>query len=191
MKRTLIVIPHLDDETFGIGGTLFKMCNEDPSKVRVLALCKGRNYKNSVERKKAFHIIQEHLEFGYTVLDHYDMELENVLLRDLTHVISSEIYKFNPERVITVSGNDIHQDHQITSHAVQIVVRPGKTPVNELLEFQIPGSEPFTSTYFDTVSDVSDVSLAKQRMLSYYTSENQPDLIQQERFKTVYRKFEI
>lgn len=191
MKRTLIVTAHPDDETFGMGGTLIKMCKEDPKNVKIVTLCRGRDDRNALVRLNSIAAVKNKLKFHQSQYDFYDLELENVLMKDITKIIDKEIDEFKPERIFTVSGNDIHQDHKIVSHACRISCRPTRTNIKELYEFKIPETEPFSETYFDTVHDISDVLKEKQALVEMYTSENIPVLESTEKFKTIYRKFEI
>ena len=190
MKRILVVVAHLDDETFGIGGSLLKW--KDSHDIKIVSLCCGRNKSNSNDRKIAFKKITDKLNCDFKVLPYYDLQLEKESLVDFTNIIAKEINDFNPDIIITNSENDIHQDHKIVSHATKIAARPSRNNnIKEILEFKITGSEPFSSTYFDTVVDISSVILDKNEMCMYYESENMPEIENKEYFKTIYRKLEL
>jgi LmbE family N-acetylglucosaminyl deacetylase len=191
MKRTLIVVAHLDDESFGMGGTLAQMCLEDPKEVKVVSLCCGRDKQNSQARLGAFLEIQKMLGFDFAVHDYFDMELELFPLREINRILENHIDLFKPQRIFTLSENDLHQDHQIVSKATKIAARPSRTGVEEIYEFQTPGSEPFTATYFDTVNDVKKAIVMKRWMMDQYTTEKRPQVTFDEYFKTVYKRFEI
>ena len=47
--KILIFSAHMDDETFGLGGTILKYIDEGHS-VHVISLCKGRNEENYKQR---------------------------------------------------------------------------------------------------------------------------------------------
>ena len=191
MKRTLIIAAHLDDESFGMGGTLAQMCLHDPNSVKVKVLCHGRDEVNSKARVGAFLEIQKMLGFKWAIHGYNDMELEMVPLKEITNLIEWEIDMFKPERVFTLSENDIHQDHKIISHATKIAARPSRTSIEEIYEFKTPGTEPYSCTYFDTINNIKNAYPMKQWMIGQYTTEHQPCVEMNEYFKTIYRKFEI
>lgn len=191
MKRTLIVTAHLDDVEFGMGGTLIDMCLRSAEEVKLLVFCQGRDDVNTIERLDAIAKIQNELGFQIVVLPNYDMTLEDLLMKDITKEIEEEIYSFNPERVFTVSENDIHQDHKIVSRATKIACRPNRTNVKELYEFKIPGCEPYSETYYDTSNDITNLHILKAGMCEHYSSEHIPNIERIEYFKTIFKKLEI
>lgn len=192
MKRTLIVAAHLDDETFGMGGTIYRMCQTNPLDLKILIMCQGRDTGNALERLTSMAKIQGSLQFQVVVQPYYDLELEYAPLKEITKIIEREIKDFNPERVFTVSEDDIHQDHKIVSHATKIACRPERTNINELYEFKIPGSQPFTSTYYDTLVNLTDEEYKmKIQMAEMYQTENLPKFNTSEYFKTIYRKLDV
>jgi len=185
--KILVVVAHLDDETFGIGGSLLKW--KDTHDIKIISLCHGRDNENTIKRKDAFKKVQSKLGCQARVYHYRDLYLDTERLGTLTQIIENEIKEFCPDIVITNSENDIHQDHKITSHAVRIAARPNRNNnIKELLEFQIPGSEPFSSTYFETIVDISDVILDKNEMCMYYETEKLPEIYNNEHFKTIYRR---
>lgn len=188
--KTLIVVAHLDDETFGMGGTLAEICM-DGQEVKVVSLCHGRNIENSALRMGAAVENQQQFGFQLQVYPYYDMTLESLLKKDITKLIENEINSFKPERVFTVSENDLHQDHQIVSHCTKIACRPSRTSVKELYEFKIPGCQPYNETYYDTKFNIGNTMMLKRSMAERYTSETIPKLERIEEFKTIYRELKL
>lgn len=187
MKRILVVVPHLDDETFGIGGSLAKWKKEG-KQIHLLYLCKGRDLDNSIARIIANDRILDELEISRAVLPYEDFSLEQVKLSELTKTIEIIIEWFNPDTVLTVSECDLHQDHQVTNKAVRIAARPERSNVKEIYEFEIPGSAPYTNIYYETLHDISDYVEQKQRFMNYYVTENIPECKHIEYFRTIYRE---
>lgn len=191
MKRILLIVAHLDDETFGMGGTLTNLCLSNNYEVKVVSLCQGRNEENAIERKSAFKNIAENLGFEFKIYNFFDLELEMVLLKRITEIINNEINLFKPDTIFTVSEDDIHQDHKIVSHATKIACRPNRSNIKELYEFKIPGCEPFSKTYYDTVYNIGDTHLIKQNLIDEYASENKMPAARKEYFRTIYRELEL
>lgn len=191
MKRTLVVTAHLDDEIFGLGGTLVRLTKDDPKDVCLLSLCHGRDDKNRELRLEAASQIANMLKYQMVVYPHYDMELEKLLMKDVTKIIEKTIADFKPDRIFTVSEADIHQDHQIVSKAVKIAARPSRTSVKEIYEFKTPGGQPYGEVYFDTINKLSDEEFkTKKELAEKYTSEKLPAFEDKEYFRTIYREFE-
>jgi len=188
-SNVLIVVAHLDDEVFGMGGTLNQLCSK--YNVKVLTFCKGRNDKNSQDRLSAHHQVMNELGFTSVVLSHYDMELDTLHMKDITKVIEEVVDEFCPFMVFTNCSDDIHQDHVIVSTATKIAVRPSRSKVQSLYEIQISDSQPYEHTYFDCVNDTSDVYTTTQRLFRLYSSENTPIVETTERFKTIFTNLNI
>lgn len=182
--KILIVVAHLDDETFGLGGFLSKINPED---VTILSLCRGRDEENCSNRIQSFNNVIEKLGIkSYLISKYFDMELDEVNLTELSSFIERFIELNKPEIVITNCENDLHQDHQKVSKAVKIACRPNRnTSVKELYEFKIKDSQVYDYTYFDTIINI-DID-KKRELCSLYTSEKQPELENKEYLKTIFR----
>lgn len=166
--RTLVVVAHLDDESFGMGGTLSKMCQEKPDDVYILSLCKGRKGQTGEREQSFFDVITELGCMGI-YCDYYDLTLDNIPLNEIADIISDRIIKFKPERVICNSIDDIHQDHVMVSKATRISCRPfNQSTVKSLYEFKIPGS---SQGEFNVVSDISEYVTKKLDLCELYESE--------------------
>lgn len=191
-KKILFVLAHLDDETFGFGGSLQRLAKDN--QIYFCILCKGRNEENSKERVRSFINIMKTYNIStnqFYLGDSYDMEIDNILLKDLTDIISNEINTIKPDIIITNSSNDLHQDHIKVSHATKIASRENKNNefLKELYELQIPGSEHFSSTYFDTKIKLTRNEIQnKMHMCNIYKTENQPIIHENEYLKTVFRR---
>lgn len=189
MMLTSIIAAHLDDIEYGMGSTLVQMVNNGV-KPNILIFCKGRDDENSNERLKSFFTNMEYLGIrNVQVLHYYDMELEMVPLKELSKHAEIFLGEHPTLRVITNSESDIHQDHQLVSRAVKIACRPERyKELQELLEFKIPGNNPFNSCYFDTVNAVKYIS-EKVLMCNNYKTEKLVEYPENEYFKTIFRKF--
>lgn len=193
-KKILFVLSHLDDETFGFGGMLNRLKIDND--IHFMVMCKGRDEANSKARLNTFMRIL--VKYNITKNDfylgeEYDMEIDNILLKNLTEIIQENIDKIQPDIIITNSYADLHQDHQKVSHAVKICCR--RKVAAELYELHIPGCEPFPSknfekAYFDTSFKLTDEEFQiKNEMCKMYSTEKFPDIQDHEYLRTVYRRF--
>lgn len=191
--KTMIIVAHLDDESLGMGGTLMKMCKNNPYNIRLVSLCTGRDEENSKERIKAFKKNIKSLGCSYSIFTNRDMTLDMISLKDITKEIETTIDEFQPERIFTTSESDIHQDHQIVSKAVKIACRPSRSKIKELYEMKIPNNEPFSPTYYDTIIDISDVIEDKKKLCKRYKTENIniEEIQNKEYFRTIYRNLSV
>lgn len=172
--KTLIVVAHMDDETFGLGGTLKLMCNENPEQVKIVVMCNGREGVNKAERQLAFYKNIKKLGCYCKVYEFDDLTLENQQLSYIADLISWEIDVFKPEKIICNCGDDIHQDHEIVSKATRIACRPASSSIKQLLEFKIPSSSPAESL-FNIAVDIKSVLKDKIDMCCGYKSELKED----------------
>lgn len=169
--KTLVVVAHLDDETFGLGGTLLRLCKKDPYDVKIVSLCSGRKGSNKKIRMGSFYKVLKHLGCNSLVYDFDDLTLESERLSEIADIIHTEIEIFKPERVICPSIDDLHQDHVVVSKASRIACRNPK--VKYLMEFKIPGS---STSNFNIGVNIESVLEEKIEMCSYYKSEIKDDL---------------
>ena len=126
-KRILVVSPHPDDETLGVGGTIFKYSNEG-HEVNVLTisghlppLYTREDYEKTLEEAhKAFKILG--------VNKSYFLELPATMIGDIPlHELNSKICKivndFNPQ-IIFCPFPDRHLDHRLVFDSVMVATRP-------------------------------------------------------------------
>lgn len=166
--RTLIVVAHLDDESFGLGGTITKMCQENPDNVKILSFCRGRRGQTE-EREQAFFDVVTELGCIGVYCEYNDLTLGGVPLNELADIISDHIRRFQPERVICNAIDDIHQDHVVVAKAARIACRPfNQSTVKSLYEFKIPGS---SVGVFNIASDISGYVSEKMELCELYESE--------------------
>ena len=172
--RTLVIATHLDDESFGIGGTLIKMTQTPGHVTRVICLCTGRLSNDGISRKKAFEENMQVLGCDYKIYDYQDLTLDQVKYTELVKLIQDEVDTFKPTRVFTNSEMDLHRDHKVIAEATKLACRPmKKCSVVELYQFQIPGSSQwaFDNHHFNVAFDITDFIDQKLEMCSRYITE--------------------
>ena len=129
-KRVLVLAPHNDDETLGVGATMAKhVANGDEVFVSVLTsidetnpVMKPNKPEIRAETKKAMEIL--------------GVDYNNVIYRDLPNVLLNDepMYKVNKVVVDVVKDvepdilyipfiNDLHKDHREIVYAAQVAAR--------------------------------------------------------------------
>lgn len=192
-KKILFVLAHLDDETFGFGGSLQRLAKNND--IYFCIICKGRDEENSKERVRSFIEIMRKYNITLNTFflgEHYDMTLDNVLTKDITKLIETEINSIKPNIIITNSENDIHQDHKKISQCTKIASRENKNNffLTELYELKIPNCEPYNTSYYDTRITLSRAEFKnKIDMCQVYSTENMPHIESFEYLRTIFRRY--
>ncbi len=180
-KKALIIAPHPDDESLGLGGTIKRMTNLkiDVSVLIVSGhmppLYTPAEYKKTVnESKKAFKFlgIQK-----FKFLDIPATKLNEVPISELNYKINSFVKETNPD-VIFIPFPDRHIDHRIVFDSSIVASRPvgNKYPKYVFLyetlsetHWNVPDVEPnFNPNLF---INIDKEIKSKLKALSFYKSQ--------------------
>ena len=187
MKKVLVIAPHPDDETLGVGGTI-KRLSSNGVKVSVLVVAghtppnySEKSYQKTIgESLKAFKVLgvdeYKFLNYPATMLN----EIPTVKLND-------SIYKFllkiNPDTVF-IPFSDRHIDHRIIFDSCVVACRPvgKKFPKNVLMyetlsetHWNVPGVEPiFAPDFFIDVGKYLDSKIKALKMYKSQINKNTP-----------------
>ena len=127
--RVLVVAPHPDDETIGMGGTIAKLISLSIP-VRVIFMSNGVTSRDvvreSVEsRKRAAKNAMGVLGVNdFNFFDLPDNRFDSLPILEIAKLLESEVSKFRPTVVFAPYRYDLNIDHQIASEATSIAVRP-------------------------------------------------------------------
>lgn len=186
MKNILVLAPHADDETFGLYTYLSRRVKD--SIVHVHCFSVSHDDKTAEHRHETFANNMRMIGCSHTVCNHEALNFENYK-NNITDSIFNIVENFKPDIVLIPNENDLHQDHKVINHCAKIVCRPSRTSVEEIMEYKVPGSEHFSSTYFDTVLHLTDDEYNEKEMAcNNYSTEIIPEIPRTEEFKTIYRK---
>ena len=135
LPRILFILPHPDDESFPVGGTIARYAHSGAAEVFLYTLTRGEASRNaaalgitreeiakrrSLEVKEAVRIlgIKEHWQGDYP-----DGKLRDLDPRILEQDFERLVRSLEPSLVITydVQGGSVHPDHIVTHHAVKRV----------------------------------------------------------------------
>lgn len=176
MKRYMIVTAHLDDFEIGMGGTAAKLCMDND--VYLIVLCQGdRPGHEYVGSPRKTVCIDNCNEIGVTDVVFYnysDTKLDMVPQTEICNLIYDNIQKYKPTSIYTHNCSDVHKDHQIVSRCVRVAARMRRdSPVDELFEFNIPGSTEWSHepVSYNAYVDISETKEVKNKLIKKYTTE--------------------
>jgi LmbE family N-acetylglucosaminyl deacetylase len=121
--KTLVIAPHPDDETLGVGGTLLRRKSEK-AKVAWLVVTgisveSGWSAEKVRERDEEIKRIGELFDFDEKfALNFPTTHLDQVPMSDLVAGISKVFKSFEPEEIFVPHPSDVHTDHRVVFDAV-------------------------------------------------------------------------
>jgi len=142
MDRTLVVAPHADDETLGVGGTILRRKSEG-SRVGwlIITSVSVQNGWSESESQKREQEIADITKF-YSFDDVFRLEftpagIDMVPMRNIVSTISDIVADFMPTEIFIPHGSDVHSDHRIVSQAVISASKWFRNPsVKRLLAYE-------------------------------------------------------
>tara|TARA_B100001093_G_scaffold223992_1_gene214633 strand:- start:1307 stop:1975 length:669 start_codon:yes stop_codon:yes gene_type:complete len=180
-KSAVVIAPHPDDETLGVGGTISRLV-QNGTEVSVLIVS---GHLPPIYDQSSFDKTKEEAEEALQILgvDKYDfLKIPATLLNqtpvaELNHKINLFVKEANPDWVF-IPYPDRHIDHRVIFDASVVVCRPvGKNPPKVVLAYEtlsethwnVPGIEPvFAPEFF---IDISDHIGNKKEALKKYASQ--------------------
>tara|TARA_B100001173_G_scaffold307055_1_gene314950 strand:+ start:1851 stop:2513 length:663 start_codon:yes stop_codon:yes gene_type:complete len=121
--KTLIVAPHPDDETLGVGGTILRKKSEGETVawliITNMSISEGWTEQQIKSRKKEIDKISKFYNFDKVFeLNLPTTKLDTISMSDLTSKISECFKFFEPEEIYIPHNADAHSDHRIVFDAV-------------------------------------------------------------------------
>ena len=148
---TLFVLAHPDDELY-VYGLIQKILKQGNTVVLFFGYIQNDNYMSYDIRAK---ICQQYWEnkISYFIGEVPPLtgEIQTWYLKDKLEAICEQ-YIF--DTVITHGFDDRHQDHKTLSRVCELVFRPDRTDVKNLIHFYIPGNNQNLSDY-NFISNIS------------------------------------
>jgi LmbE family N-acetylglucosaminyl deacetylase len=121
--RTLVVAPHPDDETLGVGGTLLRKKQEGSSIAWLIMTSikveKGWSQEKVDTRKIELAQIESFFGFDKVYQLGFDSkELDKVPKKNIVASINEVFKEFQPTEIFLPHFSDIHSDHKVTFDSV-------------------------------------------------------------------------
>lgn len=121
-NRWLVLAPHPDDETFGLGATLAQAVQRGVV-VRVVVLTGGQAQGERETRRQEAQAALAALNVGDGAFwDFEDRKLSQCLWQ-LSQALRGELMSFRPHVVFAPHAADLHPDHRACARALQLALR--------------------------------------------------------------------
>ena len=129
--KILVLAPHADDETLGMGGTIF-LKREQGHKVFVAILTGHGGGKHPIWSPEHWEKVRAEARQAATILNISKLifkELPSACLDNLPNwqineVVSNLIQEIEPEELYIPFSYDLHKDHNAISYAARVAARP-------------------------------------------------------------------
>jgi len=191
--KTLVIAPHMDDETLGVGGAIWKMRNEG-CEVVVMAITAGVGQDEwdefAEKRMHEFGDAAETLRFNPMDERYYnhneffgmDQALDDVHLPELARFIEEFVWIEKPDSIMMPFIGDLNRDHRVVAEATLLACRPHKY-VGTIAMYEVPettsiGLQPFRPNIYIDIGTTLDGFQPLQRKLEAvrcYESQREPD----------------
>ena len=130
-KRILVVAPHADDETLGMGGSIAKYIAEG-HKVTVAVMTGHGKEKHPIWDQSSWVVVRAEAKEAMAILGVNDLlfsEIPAALVSyvspvELNHEALEIIKKTEPDEVYIPFSWDLHKDHRDISYAFYVACRP-------------------------------------------------------------------
>lgn len=177
--RVLIISAHPDDETIGMGGTIFKLKSEG-AKLYWLVMTRAFNphwSKSAVaEKLEEVKKIAKFYKFdGFFHAKYKAASLSTYPQYQIVDPIAKVIEEFKPQTVYLPPLRDIHDDHEIVANA-GIAATRYKDYIEKVFSYEIPVTTVFSKickseTNYIYFVDVSNYFKEKLTAMDLYHSE--------------------
>ena len=181
-NRVIVIAPHPDDETLGVGGTLLRRKAEGATIAWVIVtkISADLGWSEQTVKQREYEIrrIKELYEFDkvYT-LNFQTTQLDAIPISEIVQAISNVFKEFGPEEVFVPHPADIHTDHRIVYNAVTACTKWFRYPsVKRVLAYETLSETEFglgTDQAFRTniFIDIANFFSKKLVAMDIYASE--------------------
>lgn len=189
-KRILVVAPHADDETLGVGGTIARRAAEG-CEVHVAVVTGHGPAPHPLWPPELWDRIRDEARRALDVLGIHALHFEEVpaaLVADqpvwqLNRTVGSIVERIQPDVLYAPFPFDLHKDHREIFHALSVAWRSSSAAGRKLREvycYEVQSETHWNAPYLEasftpnTWVDISDHLETKLRALTCYESQIRP-----------------
>jgi N-acetylglucosamine malate deacetylase 1 len=189
--RILVVAPHADDETLGVGGTIARRVSEGSEVHVVVVTGHGEGPSHPVFPRSAWDTVRDEARQAMDVLGvqhlHFG-EVPAVLVADepvwhLNRTIDTFVREIKPNVLYVPFPFDLHKDHREIFHALSVAWRsssPNGRRICAIFCYEVASETHWNAPYLEagflpnTWVDISSQLDTKLRALACYQSQIRP-----------------
>jgi len=161
MNFVLVIGAHIDDESFGMGGTIYEHTQRGDV-VDVLTITdscsvqyKNKNWKKMMrEKQKQAKKVMDILGVRrYELNELPEMTLDISTQIDVNRIIGNKIESFDPDIVYTHFSGDLNSDHRYVFKSTMVACRPIEDDVGssnrKIISYEVPSSSEWSWMHFN------------------------------------------
>ena len=140
--RIIVIAPHPDDETLGVGGTLLRRKAEGATIAWVIvtkiSIESGWSEEQVKQRDDEINRITQLYDFDEVhALNFQTTQLDVIPMSDIVTALSRVFKSFSPEEVFVPHPSDVHTDHRVVFNAVSACTKWFRYPsVKRVLAYE-------------------------------------------------------
>jgi N-acetylglucosamine malate deacetylase 1 len=189
--KILVVAPHADDETLGMGGTIARCAREGHDVTVAVLTGHGDEAPHPLWPREVWDTVRAELSEACAILGVADVILEEIPavtvaeqpVWKLNQVTARIVRSVEPDILYVPFLNDLHKDHREVFHSFSVAWRPftrtGKG-IKEVYAYEVSSETHLNFPYVEqgflpnTWVDISDYLDVKLKALACYKSQTQP-----------------
>ena len=182
--KVLVVAPHPDDETVGMGGTILKHIKMgDEVYLAIVTVAYTPDWSEeiiSIKREEVTNVCELYGIKKAYLLDFPAVKLDTIPQKTLNDKISEIVEEVRPDVVYTSHKGDINKDHGLVFEATMVATRPKPNAcVKKVLCYEVISSTEWTfgktSDYFipNYYQSITEYLETKLKILKAYKTETQ------------------
>ena len=180
--RIIVIAPHPDDETLGVGGTLLRRKAEGATIAWLIVTTISKESGWSLEKVKQRADEIERISLLYDFDEVYALnfqttQLDTIPMRDIVAAVSGVFKSFKPDEVFVPHPSDVHTDHRVVFNAVSACTKWFRYPsVKRVLAYETLSETDFglgTDQAFrpNVFVDITEFFGKKIKAMDIYASE--------------------